>query len=64
MSVLPKPVIQPVHQPMYPTMAILQDAVAYAQSEMPSIPLNIILRVLGVYHNSLLIQEQAACQCS
>lgn len=58
MSVMPKPVIEPVHQPMYPTLSSLQDAVAYAQSEMPSIDRNTILRVLGVYHNSLLNQTK------
>lgn len=58
MSVMTKPVIQPVHQPMYPTLPTLQDAVAYAQSEMPSIDRNVILRVLGVYHNSLLNQTK------
>lgn len=56
MSVVPKPVIQPVHQPMYPTLDSLQDVVALAISEMPSIDRNVILRVLGVYHNTLLSQ--------
>lgn len=54
MSVMPKPVIEPVHQPMYPTMANLNDVVAYAQTEMPSIDRNTILRVLGIYHNTLI----------
>lgn len=54
MSVMPKPVIQPVHQPMYPTMATLNDVVAFAQSEMPSIPHNVLMQVLGSYHNTLL----------
>jgi hypothetical protein len=56
MSVVPKPVIQPVHQPMYPTLNSLQDAVAFAYSELPSIDKNVILQVLGVYHNSLIRQ--------
>lgn len=54
MSVVPKPVIQPVHQPMYPTMATLNDVVAFAQSEMPSIDRNVLLQVLGMYHNTIL----------
>lgn len=54
MPVMPRPVIEPVRQPMYPTMASLQDVVAYAQTEMPSVDRNTILRVLGTYHNSLL----------
>lgn len=56
MSVVPKPVIEPVHQTMYPTLDSLQDVVAFAHSEMPSIDRNVLLRVLGVYHNSLLNQ--------
>lgn len=54
MAVVPKPVIQPVHQPMYPTFASLNDAVAYALSEMPSIDRNVVLQVLGSYHNTLI----------
>lgn len=56
MSVVPKPVIEPTHQPMYPTLDSLQDAVAFALSEMPSISRNVVLQVLGVYHNSLINQ--------
>lgn len=56
MSVVPKSVIEPTHQPMYPTLDSLQDAVAFAQSEMPGIDRNVLLRVLGTYHNSFLNQ--------
>lgn len=54
MSVMPKPVIEPVHQPMYPTLPSLQEAIAFAQSEMPDIERNVLLRVFGVYHNTFI----------
>lgn len=62
MSVMPRPVIEPVHQPMYPTLPSLQDCVAYAQSEMPSIDRNTILRVLGTYHNTLIARQNLSGQ--
>lgn len=58
MSVMPKPVIEPVHQPMYPTLDSLQEVVALAISVMPGIDRNVILQVLGVYHNTLLNQTK------
>lgn len=54
MSVMPRPVIEPVRQPMYPTMMSLQDVISYAESEMPGTDRNTLLRVFGTYHNTLI----------
>lgn len=46
--------IKPVPIPLYPTMDSLQSAVDLAFSQIPEVPQNTVLRLLSIYHNTLL----------
>lgn len=49
-----EPGIKPVPNRLYPTMDSLQSAVDLAFSQTPEVPQNTVLRLLMIYHNTLL----------